>query len=136
MSLMEEIVKSVVDYEEYRYNFGKEKIRKDFEEDGFKPYFAHELTSCRKKSELGKVYPELEKELMGKPPVMLGEIVQRGVKAYLPKDVEEGRIFCKLVGDFVVIGTPDFYSESRRSVYELKFISSKPKVLEHHRLKK
>jgi len=31
--------------------------------------------------------------------------------------------------------TPDFYSESRMSVYELKFTHMKPKVLEHHRLR-
>jgi len=50
--------------------------------------------------------------------LLLGEIVQRGVKAYLSKSVEEERIFYKVLGDMAIIGTPNFYSESRRSVYD------------------
>ena len=55
---------------------------------------------------------------MCKPLLLLGEIVQRGVKAYLSKNFEEKRIFYKVLGDMAIIGTPDFYSESRRSVYD------------------
>jgi len=55
---------------------------------------------------------------MCKPPLLLGEIVQRGVKAYLSKSVEEERVFYKVLGDIAIIDTPDFYSESRRSVYD------------------
>lgn len=33
------------------------------------------------------------------------------------------------------MGSPDFYSESRRSVYELKFTRRRPKLYEHHRLR-
>ncbi|MEM1643461.1 MAG: hypothetical protein QXO91_00660 [Desulfurococcaceae archaeon] len=75
------------------------------------------LTSCKRKTELRQIYPKHELELMRKPPPLLGEIVQRGVKAYLPKDVEEERIFHKIVDDTAIIGMPDFYSESRKSVY-------------------
>jgi hypothetical protein len=59
---------------------------------------------------------------MQRLPLLLGEIVQRGAKAYLPGDVEEERTFRKVLGDTAIIGTPDFYSQSRKSVYELKFI--------------
>jgi len=34
-----------------------------------------------------------------------------------------------------IIGTSDFYSESRRSVYEPKFTHRKPRLYEHHRLR-
>ncbi|MBS7618894.1 hypothetical protein KEJ25_09965 [Candidatus Bathyarchaeota archaeon] len=72
---------------------------------------------------------------MRKPPLLLGEIVQRGVKAHLPRDVEEERAFYKKLSKIIVTGTPDFYPESRRSIYELKFMHRKPEVLEHHRLR-
>ncbi len=39
-------------------------MRKEFEVKGLKVYFVHELTSCKKKLELRKIYPELENELM------------------------------------------------------------------------
>ena len=134
MSLIEEIIESVVSYA-YRYNSRRDVLRRELEGKGLKVYFAHELTSCKKKTELRQTYPKLELELMRKPPLLLGEIVQRGVKAYLPKDVEEERIFYKTLGDIAVIGTPDFYSEFRKSVYELKFTRGNPKPLEHHRLR-
>ena len=85
--------------------------------------------------ELRHKYPELQHKLMRRAPLLLGEIVQRGVKAYLPNDIEEEKIFHKLLRDTAIIGTPDFYSESRRSVYELKFTRRKPKLYEHHRLR-
>jgi CRISPR/Cas system-associated exonuclease Cas4 (RecB family) len=135
MGLMEELIEVIVKHADYRYNLRKERLRKDFEAKGFKVYFAHELTSCRRKSELRKAYPKLELELMQRPPLLLGEIVQRGVKAYLPEDVEEERTFHKVLGDTVIIGTPDFYSQSRKSVYELKFMRGKPEPLKHHRLR-
>ncbi|MEM0011356.1 MAG: hypothetical protein QXW39_03460 [Candidatus Bathyarchaeia archaeon] len=49
--------------------------------------------------------------------------------------MEEERIFHKIVGNTAIIGTPDFYSEFRKSVYDVKFIRAKPKLLEHHRLR-
>ncbi|MEM0328649.1 MAG: hypothetical protein QW046_03145 [Candidatus Micrarchaeaceae archaeon] len=49
---------------------------------------------------------------MHKLPLLLGEIVQRGVKAYFPKDIEEEIAF-----------------------YELKFTRGNLKVLEHHKLR-
>ena len=49
---------------------------------------------------------------MCKPPLLQDEIVQRGVKAYLSKNVEEKRIFYKILSNIAIIGTPDFYSES------------------------
>jgi hypothetical protein len=132
---MDELIEGIVSYADYRYNFRKDELRKEFENKGFKVYFAHELTSCKGKSELRRAYPKLELELMHKPPLLLGEIVQRGVKAYLPEDVEEERMFHKVLGDTVIVGTPDFYSESRRSVYELKFTNMRPKPYEHHKLR-
>lgn len=105
------------------------------EEEGVKVYFAHGLAACKKKFELKQIYPKLELELMYRPPLLLGEIVQRGVKAYLPKDVEEEIIFHKILGNTAIIGTPDFYSQSRKSVYELKFTRGKPEPLKHHRLR-
>jgi len=65
---------------------------------------------------------------------LLGEIIQREVKAYLPRDVEEERIFYKVIGDIAIIDTPNFYSQSRRSIYELKLTRRRPKLYEHHRL--
>ncbi|MEM3522060.1 MAG: hypothetical protein QW723_06220 [Candidatus Bathyarchaeia archaeon] len=135
MSLIEELIENIVKHAEYRYNHKRGALRKELENKGLKVYFAHELTSCKRKTELRQIYPKLELELMRKPPLLLGEIVQRGVKAYLPKDVEEERIFQKIMGDVAIIGTPDFYSESRKSVYDVKFIRGKPKPLEHHRLR-
>ncbi|MEM4311490.1 MAG: hypothetical protein QXX95_03790 [Nitrososphaerales archaeon] len=135
MSIIEELMENIVKYAEYRYNSRREGFRKELEGKGLKAYFAHELTSCKRKTELRQIYPKLELELMRKPPLLLGEIVQRGVKAYLPKDVEEERIFHKIVGNTAIIGTPDFYSESRKSVYDVKFTRCKPKLLEHHRLR-
>jgi hypothetical protein len=132
---MEELIDGIVKHANYRYNFRRELLREGIEEKGLKVYFAHELASCKRKIELKQAYPELELELMHRPPLLLGEIVQRGVKAYLPKDVEEEKIFHKVLGDTVIIGMPDFYSESRRSVYELKFTRGDPKPLEHHRLR-
>lgn len=35
----------------------------------------------------------------------------------------------------MIIDTPDFYSKSRRSVYELEFMNEKPKLLDYHRLR-
>jgi hypothetical protein len=72
---------------------------------------------------------------MHKAPLLLDQIVQRGVKAYLPRYAREERIFYKVLGDIAVIGTPDFYSESRGSVCELKFTSKRPKLYGHHRLR-
>ena len=46
---------------------------------------------------------------------MFREVLKR---IYLSKNVEEERIFYKVLGDIAIIGTPDFYSESRRSVYD------------------
>lgn len=135
MSLIEEIINNVVSYADYRYNSRREDLRRELEDEGLKVYFAHELTPCKRKAELRQIYLKLELELMYKPPLILGEIVQRGVKAYLPKDVEEERIFYKVLGNTVIVGMPDFYSESRRSVYELKFVRGNPKLLEHHRLR-
>jgi hypothetical protein len=135
MSLIEELVNGIVKHAEYRYNFRREFLREGIEKKGFKVYFAHELTACKRKSELKQAYPKLELELMHRPPLLLGEIVQRGVKAYLPRDVEEERIFHKVLGNTAIIGTPDFYSQSRRSVYELKFTRGKPEPLKHHRLR-
>ena len=108
MGLMDELIESIVKHADYRYNSMKEELRKEFENNGLKVYFAHELTSCKRKSELRKAYPKLELELMHKPPLLLEEIVQKGVKAYLPEDVEEERIFHKVLSDTVIIGTPDF----------------------------
>lgn len=105
MSLIEEIINNVVSYADYRYNSKREYLRKELESRGLKASFAHELTSCKRKTELRQIYPKLELELMCKPPLLLGEIVQRGVKAYLPKDVEEERIFHKIVDDTAIIGT-------------------------------
>ena len=135
MGLMDELIESIVKHADYRYNARKEGLRKQLEGEGLKVYFTQELTSCRRKSELRHRHPELQLKLMRKPPLLLGEIVQRGVKVYLPKDVEEERMFCKVLGDTAIIGTPDFYSKFRRSVYELKFTHRKPKLYEHHRLK-
>ena len=53
----------------------------------------------------------------------------------MPKDVEEERIFHKVLNDVAIIGTSDFYSGSRRSVYELKFTRGNPKPLENHKLR-
>ena len=107
---MEELIEGVVKNADYRYNFRKEELRKEFEARGIKVYFAHELTSCRRKSEFRKAYPKLELELVQRSPLLLGEIVQKGVKAYLPEDIEEERTFHKVLGDTVIIGTPDFCS--------------------------
>ena len=52
---------------------------------------------------------------MRRAPLLLDEIVQRGVEAYLPRDVEEERIFYKVLGNTAIVGTPDFYSKPRRS---------------------
>jgi len=95
----------------------------------------HELTSCERKSEFRYSYPELHRKLMCKLLLLLDEIVQRGVKAYLSKNVEEGIIFYKVLGDIAIISTPNFYSRSRRSVYELKFTHRRPEPYEHHRLR-
>ena len=56
-------------------------VTKTAESRGLKVYFIHELTSCRRKSEFRHSYPKLEQKLMRKPPSLLGEIVQRGVRA-------------------------------------------------------
>ena len=78
------------------------------EKERFKVYFTHELTSYKRKSDSRYSYPELYHKLMCKPLLLLGEIVQRGVKAYLSKNVEEERIFYKILGNIAIIGTPDF----------------------------
>jgi len=90
---------------------------------------------CKEKSKFKHHHSEFQLKLMRKPPLLLGEIVQRGFKAYLPKDVEEKRIFYKVLDNIAIIGTPDFYSQSRRGVYELKFTRRKLKLYEHHRLR-
>ncbi|MEM3905955.1 MAG: hypothetical protein QXZ17_03665 [Nitrososphaerota archaeon] len=135
MSLIEELMENIVKHADHRYNHRREALRRELEDKGLKVYLAHELTLCKRKAELRQIYPKLELELMRKPPLLLGEIVQRGVKAYLPRDVEEKRIFHKVIGDTAIIDTPDFYSESRKSVYDVKFTRCKPKLLEHHRLR-
>ena len=135
MSLIEELIESIVNYADYRYNYRREDYRRDLESEGLKVYFVHELASCRKKTELKQVYAKLELELMRKPPLLLGEIIQRGIREYLPKDVEEERIFYKVLGDVAIMGMPDFYSKSRKSVYDVKFIKGEPKLLEHHKLR-
>jgi hypothetical protein len=106
--LMEELIESIVKHADYRYNFRREFLREGIEKKGHKVYFAQGFTSCRRKNEFRKAYPKLELELMQRPPLLLGEIVQKGVKAYLPEDVEEGRTFHKVLGDTAIIGTPDF----------------------------
>jgi len=135
MGLMYELIENVVKHADYRYNARKETLHKQLESEGLKVYFTHELTSCKKKSKLRHRYPEFQRKLMRRVPLLLGEIVQRGVKTYLPKDVEEEKIFYKILNDTAIIGTPDFYSESGRSIYELKFTRRKPKLYERHRLR-
>ena len=78
------------------------------EKERFKVYFTHELTSCKRKSEFRYSYPELNCKLVCKPLLLLGEIVQRGVKACLLKNVEEERIFYKILGNIAIIDTSDF----------------------------
>jgi len=135
MGLMDELIENIVKHADYRYNARKEELRKQLESEGLKVYFTHELTSCKRKSEFRCRYPELQRKLIHRAPLLLGEIVQREVKAYLPRDFEEERIFYKTLEDIAIVGTPDFYSESRRSVYELKFTRRRPKLYEHHRLR-
>jgi hypothetical protein len=72
MGLMEELIEGIVKHANYRYNFRRELLREGIEEKGLKVYFAHELTSCKRKVELKQAYPELELELMRRPPLLLG----------------------------------------------------------------
>ena len=52
-----------------------------------------------------------------------------------PKDVEEEKMFYRVLDDTAIIGALDFYSESMGSVYELKFTRRKSKLYEQHRLR-
>ena len=72
---------------------------------------------------------------MRRASLLLGEIIQREVKAYLPRDVEEERIFYKVLGDIAIIDTSNFYSQSRRSIYELNLTRRRSNLYEYHRLR-
>jgi len=61
-------------------------------------HFKHELTIYKEGGEPRYSYPEFYYKLIYKIPLLLGKIIQGGVKAYLPRDVEK-RDFYGRCGD-------------------------------------
>lgn len=120
-----------------RYKIEREKTRRNLEEKYNKRViFAHELFTCPEKLKFREKMSELELLTSFIPSVILGEIVEQGVKEYLEKiGFKKFNGFCiKEYKDFVIAGSPDYISDNRKIIIDVKF-SRRGILREHHYLR-
>jgi len=133
--IVEDIIKKIVLSSNYKYRVRRNSIRESWIKRGFTPYFAHELCMCNEKLRLSELYHTLDEATSYNPAVIVGEIIQSGLKEYI-SGCEIEPVIEKQIGSDVVIGSPDFYSkENGGIVIDVKFKRRKVEPLEHHRLR-
>jgi CRISPR/Cas system-associated exonuclease Cas4 (RecB family) len=117
-----------------RYKIAREASRAELQRRyGKKVLFAHELLMCSYKRELRSLIPELDMVSSFNPKFIVGEIVEQGVGEYMAKlGFKKSEEICVMeFGDIVVAGSPDYVSEDRRTVVDVKY-SFNPRMKDHH----
>ena len=117
-----------------RYKIEREKARKELEEKYKKRViFAHELLLCPLKLEFKEKLSEIELLTSFKPSILVGEIVEQGVREYLERlgFIKADYVCIKEFDDFILAGSPDYCTNDRSKIVDIKF-SKLPLIKEHH----
>jgi CRISPR/Cas system-associated exonuclease Cas4 (RecB family) len=117
-----------------KYKIAREASRAELQRKyGKRVLFAHELLMCSYKRELRSLIPELDMVSSFNPKFIVGEIVEQGVEEFMArlgfKKFEE--ICVMELGDVLIAGSPDYVSEDKRTVVDVKY-SFNPRMKDHH----
>lgn len=123
-----------------RYKLSRQKLREEYEKQGYKIVFAHELSQCSRKPVMADQLQALDLSVSWKPAVLLGEVVERGIEKYLtslgfsPPSKPWSKIVSANGEMYVVVGSPDFVDnvEKPYRVVDVKYTASQPSVKDHH----
>lgn len=117
-----------------RYKIQREISRKELEKKYCKRViFAHELTSCSLKVEFSRKFSELDIAASFNPRMMIGEIVEYGIEKFMSSlgYNKFSDILLMDIGDTIIAGSPDYVSEDRKTLVDVKY-SYNPVIREHH----
>lgn len=131
-NLMHKFLEQMAKESRKRYREQRKKERREYLKEYEHVYYAHEICQCKHKFYLEHKFPELTRDVALKENVVIGNVVEKGVKTYMLGLWGSQPPYKKAIGGTLILGHPDFYDEEEDTIIDTKFKAHRPFKPQHH----